>query len=552
MGVERTRTTAQATAEGVRVFLAGVPWHVGEDMLRRDFEECGVIEDLFVLKDNDGNSKGRAFITFRDQDAVQAALKFNDTKYGGRIIYVKLAEVKRGEEDKAANAMTAPLDKRPEGSTSLCLKNIGDAVKDDIVKFLDGCTVQEVRVLKDNATGNPRGIAFVDFSTGEDVEKAMKKHGKKLKGNAVDMRYVEAKKEASTGKRDRAHPVEKPEGCTSLCLKNLGEATVDDIWEFLDGCGVQSVRVVFDRDTGVSRGMAFVDFVTSDDVDKAMKNSGKALREGRAAVEMRYEAPKDRPRPEGCLTVAVKKVPANAMEEDIRKLFKGLKSISDVRVICDKMMACTGLVFVEFTEVADAEAAIRRDGMSVCGQTVFVCYETKGKKEEQEWQEEPAGAVAGQKSKPGTAEKEVDAEWWARQEGIQSEWEEGRLARQKERRKKKRAAEGHGERKKKRAGEKFFKKEMEAQKVAEGGSTTVVDSTEVVDSNLGIDEEDEKAAAKKAKKRLSKRSSRRAKKRGATEGIVEIEKPCDEGSAVPLDPVKPQKAKKKRLEKVTE
>jgi len=309
------------------------------------------------------------------------------------------------------------------------------------------------------------------------------------------------------------------------------------VWEFLEGCGVQSVRIVFDRDTSAPRGMAFVDFVSSDDVDKAMKRSGKALREGRAAVEMRYEAPKVRPRPEGCLTVAVKKLPANAMEEDVRKLFKGLKSISDVRVICDKMMACTGLAFVEFTEVADVDAAIRRDGMSVLGQTVFVCYETKQKKE-QEWQEN----ADGEWQRPSGAP--ADAEWLARQEGIQREWENGRLARQKERRKKKRADEGHDKRKKKRAGDKFFKEEL--QKAAEAGGT------EVVDSNLGVDAaEEEKARATKAKKRLAKRSNRREKKRDATEVAVEIEKPSDESPAVPLDPVVPQKAKKKRSEKVT-
>merc|ERR1711977_677285 len=92
-----------------------------------------------------------------------------------------------------------------------------------------------------------------------------------------------------------------------------------------------------------------------------------------------------RPRPDGCLTVAVKKLPPTALEDDVRKLFKGLKSLVDVRVICDKMMACTGLAFVEFTEIDDVEAAVKRDGMSVQGSTVFVCYETKQRKT-REWE----------------------------------------------------------------------------------------------------------------------------------------------------------------------
>ena len=32
------------------------------------------------------------------------------------------------------------------------------------------------------------------------------------------------------------------------------------------------------------------------------------------------------------------------------------------------------------TEAADVEAAVKRDGMSVLGKTVFICYETKAPK----------------------------------------------------------------------------------------------------------------------------------------------------------------------------
>lgn len=382
MGIERKRTTAQATAEGLRIFVAGVPWHVDEDLLRKDFEECGVIEDIFVLRDHEGNSKGRSFITYQEADAVQAALKFNNTKYGGRTIYVKLAEGKRGE-DASQTKSHAPLTEKPEGSTSLCLKNIGDAQKKDITDFLKGCAVTAVRVVTDQKTGEARGVAFVDFNDTEDVDKAMKKNGKKIKELAVDMRFVEAKTAPSEKKNKAAHPEDKPPGCTSLCLKNIGEATEEDVWEHLDGCGVQSVRIVYDRVTGLSRSIAFVDFVDSEGVDKAVKCGESKLR-GKQ-IEIRYEAPRDQPRPEGCLTVAVKKLPANTMEEDVRKLFKGLKSMHDLRIICDKMMACSGLAFAEFSEAADAEAAVQRTGMKVHGQTIFVCYETKQKKV-REWQ----------------------------------------------------------------------------------------------------------------------------------------------------------------------
>jgi len=259
------------------------------------------------------------------------------------------------------------------------LKRIRDSSEDNVSEFLSGCSVQAVRLLTDRETGARRGVAFVDFNTTEDVDKAMKLNGKKLNGSAVEMEWSVPK--SGTPKQDKPaiFPSEKPEGCTTVCLKNLGDAVEKEIWEFLDGCEVQSIRVVYDRVSGASRGIAFADFSLTTGVDQAMQRNGNELKGN--AVEMRYEAPKDRPRPEGCLTVAVKKLPAGALETDVRTLFKGLRSISDCRVICDKLMACTGLAFAEFTDPADAEAAVKRDGMSVLGQTVFICYETKQKKE---------------------------------------------------------------------------------------------------------------------------------------------------------------------------
>jgi len=182
----------------------------------------------------------------------------------------------------------------------------------------------------------------------------------------------------------------------SLCLKNLGEATEADVRKFLKGCSLQAVRLVYDRSTGASRGIAFVDFTASEEVDKAMKKNGSELKG--QAIEMRYEAPRSRPRPDGCMAVAVKKLSAEATQEDIRKLFNGLESLSDARVICDKDQACIGLAFAEFTDPADVEAAIRRDGMAVRGRTVFVCYETKSRKPRADGKD-GKGAPAGKQGK---------------------------------------------------------------------------------------------------------------------------------------------------------
>merc|ERR1712194_678500 len=172
---------------------------------------------------------------------------------------------------------------------------------------------------------------------------------------------------------------EKPAGCKSVCLKNIGDATEEDVRTLLKKCEhIQSVRLVFDRTTGQPRGIAFVDFTEEADVDIAMKKNGKEL--GGNAVKISYEAPRERPRPEGCMQVAIKKLPASANETDVKRVFKGLKSLSSVRIIRDWAGLCTGLAFAEFTKPEDVEAAVQRDGMKIKDSIAFICYETKAKK----------------------------------------------------------------------------------------------------------------------------------------------------------------------------
>lgn len=302
---QRTRSTAQATADGLRIFVAGIPWKLEEEQLRADWAECGLVEDFFLLRGPDGKSLGRFFVTYRDQEGAEAALKFNETVYGGRKIFVKKAELRERDAEK----LKEPKEKKPA------------------------------------------------------VEEAAPK---------------------------KAFPQEKPPGCVSLCMKNLGDATSAEICKLLNDVKVQAVRLVMDRATGEPRGNAFVDFATTEEVDKAMAFNGHEVKEG-YAVDMRYEIPRERPRPEGCFTVAIKKLGSHTTEKMVKHLFEGLESLKEVRLIRnkEKIQECSGLAFAEFGEAADVEAAVRRDGMSCGGQTIFVCFETKQKKEREAPKKKP-------------------------------------------------------------------------------------------------------------------------------------------------------------------
>jgi len=82
-------------------FVRGLPYSTTEDMLRKDFSECGEIESLRMLLNEDGQCKGIAFIEYKEAAGLEKAKEFNETDYGGRTVYVVQAgEGGKGKDGK--------------------------------------------------------------------------------------------------------------------------------------------------------------------------------------------------------------------------------------------------------------------------------------------------------------------------------------------------------------------------------------------------------------------------------------------------------------------
>merc|ERR1719333_1862022 len=83
------------------VFVRGLPFSATEEQLTKDFAECGEIERLNLPLNDEGKPKGICFIKFKTQEGMDAALKFDNTDYGGRTINVsKAGEGGKGKDSK--------------------------------------------------------------------------------------------------------------------------------------------------------------------------------------------------------------------------------------------------------------------------------------------------------------------------------------------------------------------------------------------------------------------------------------------------------------------
>lgn len=80
------------------IFVGNLSFDLKELSLRRHFEECGSVEAVRLVRDqNSGLGKGFGYVLFQSADSVQLALKLDGSKLEGRSIRVKRS-VKRDKK----------------------------------------------------------------------------------------------------------------------------------------------------------------------------------------------------------------------------------------------------------------------------------------------------------------------------------------------------------------------------------------------------------------------------------------------------------------------
>jgi len=165
-----------------------------------------------------------------------------------------------------------------------------NATEQHIVSHFREVGPSSVEVLRDRHTGKSNGTAFATFDTAEQASEAVSYTGSEIQKRWIRVRLCEVRE--SDKLRANVGPGEKPADCQSIVLTGLLPTVEDDdLWTFYEDCDVQSVSRMMDTATGIFRGMAFVDFTSTDGVDMAIKKKGKALK-GSSSFHIRYKVEK--------------------------------------------------------------------------------------------------------------------------------------------------------------------------------------------------------------------------------------------------------------------
>ncbi|NXF50378.1 NUCL protein, partial [Oceanites oceanicus] len=266
---------------------------------------------------------------------------------------VKEAPGKRKKEMANKSAPEAKK-KKTDGPTSAFSLFVGNLVpakeyeelKTGIREFFGKKNIEvlDVRI------GASKRFGYVDFSSAEDLDKALQLNGKKLMGLEIKLEKAKSKETMKENKKER--------DARTLFVKNLPyRLTEDEMRDVFENA--QEIRIVMNKE-GNSKGMAYVEFKTEAEANKALEEKQGTEIDGRAMVidftgEKSHQEHQKGGGERESKTLIVNNLSYAASEETLQELFK---KASSIKMPQTNQGRPKGYAFVEFPTTEDAKEAL--------------------------------------------------------------------------------------------------------------------------------------------------------------------------------------------------
>ncbi|KAF2850696.1 RNA-binding domain-containing protein [Plenodomus tracheiphilus IPT5] len=167
----RDRDQAPVTP-GKTLYVGNLYYEVTADQLKRVFSRFGNIDNVTVVYDNRGLSRGFGYVEFKSVADAQAAVDNLDMQvFEGRNLVVQFHRAKTGDRDRKPRTNSSAPN---TPSRTLFIGNMSFEMSDKDLNnlFREIRNVVDVRVAIDRRTGQPRGFAHADFIDVASAERA--------------------------------------------------------------------------------------------------------------------------------------------------------------------------------------------------------------------------------------------------------------------------------------------------------------------------------------------------------------------------------------------
>jgi RNA-binding protein 23/39 len=192
---------------------------------------CPVRHARIVLDKFTRKSKGVAYVEFFEEETVRAALKLSGKKILGVPVIVELTETEKNRIAQEAASLNAAMIKTSGSSTATALAStsaISSTPSDDLVRLYIGSLhpslteleleqlfepfgeLESVELLKDDRSGESKGVAFVQYKKVGGAKMALEAlNGFELAGRAIrvgPVRIDKSKQQPQQGKPSKPLP----------------------------------------------------------------------------------------------------------------------------------------------------------------------------------------------------------------------------------------------------------------------------------------------------------------------------------------------------------
>ncbi|XP_058210230.1 UBP1-associated protein 2C-like isoform X1 [Rhododendron vialii] len=181
---EEIRSVASSDPVHRKLFVRGLAWNTTSETLCAEFQVHGEIEEGAVIVDKaTGTSRGYGFITYRDMESAQAALKAPSKLIDGRLAVCNLA-------CEGLSSLSVPPD---QAQRKLYIGGLSPETTTEMMLFFFGRhgEIEEGSVAYDKDSNKSRCFGFVTYKTVEAAKKAIDDPQKTLGGRNITVKLAD-------------------------------------------------------------------------------------------------------------------------------------------------------------------------------------------------------------------------------------------------------------------------------------------------------------------------------------------------------------------------
>lgn len=183
---KKERIQQEAKKDFTNIFIKNLSENVSDEEIVKIFSQFGPVKNALVVRDEEGKSKGFAFVNYEmPDDASNAVDEMNNKEIDGKPVFVGRAQ-KKAEREMELKQKFEQIKQEQMAKyqgVNLYIKNLDDDIDDDKMRgiFTPFGNITSCRVMKDSK-GNSKGFGFVCFTTPEEATKCVTEMNGKIVG----------------------------------------------------------------------------------------------------------------------------------------------------------------------------------------------------------------------------------------------------------------------------------------------------------------------------------------------------------------------------------